>query len=198
MTDDTLPPGVSVGPGRMDEAERVADLWVDLARDQRRHGSHLRAAANRSAVLDSIRRHVVAGRLLVARARPGDVDADGERRGSANENENENANETESGEPTVVGFITFGYESGTYQQSVDRGVVENIFVTRSRRGRGVGSALLRTAEETLAENGADVVSLDVMADNAGARRFYRRHGYDPHRVTMERPARSDTHTSPDD
>ena len=176
MTDRTLPEEVTIGPGRMEEAERVADLWVALAEGQRRHGSHLRAEANRASVLDSTRRHVVAEHLLVGRQRPS----------------------ADDGECAVVGFVTFGPESGTFEQSVNRGRVENIYVVPDERGCGIGSALLRAAEEALAAAGADVVSLDVMADNDAARRFYRRHGYGPHRVTMERPAGSDTHTSPDD
>jgi ribosomal protein S18 acetylase RimI-like enzyme len=166
----TAPPDVSVAPGRMDDAERVADLWVALAADQRRHGSHLLAEPNRTTVLDSVHRHAVTGGLVVAR------------------NDDE----------TVVGFVTFGPDTGSYEQTVERGVVENIYVVPDRRGEGIGAALMSAAERTLAEAGADVVSLEVMADNGAARRFYRRQGYAPHRVTLERSVESDTHSKPDD
>lgn len=166
----TAPPDVSVGPGGMDVAERVADLWVDLADDQRRHGSHLLADANRATVLDSIRRHAVTGGLIVARDDGG----------------------------TVVGFVTFGPDTGSYEETVERGVVENIYVVPDRRGEGVGAALMAAAEGALVDAGVEVVSLEVMAENAAARRFYRRRGYAPHRVTMERAVESDTHSKPDD
>jgi len=39
-----------------------------------------------------------------------------------------------------------------------------------------------------------VVALETMADNEAARRFYRRHGYEPHRIELERE--SDTHSNP--
>jgi ribosomal protein S18 acetylase RimI-like enzyme len=72
--------------------------------------------------------------------------------------------------------------------------VQNIYVTPNHRGEGIGSELLAEAETRLAEAGADAVSLEVMADNEGARRFYRRHSYGPHRVELEKSVESDTLT----
>jgi ribosomal protein S18 acetylase RimI-like enzyme len=106
----------------------------------------------------------------------------------------------DGGDPTVeglVGFVMFGLEGGDYEQTVTRGVVHNLFVVPERRSEGVGSALLRRAEEDLSAFGADVVSLEAMAANADARRFYERHGYRTHRVELEKSARSDTHSKED-
>lgn len=45
------------------------------------------------------------------------------------------------------------------------------------RRRGLGRRLLRQAESRLRIAGADCLRLEVRAGNAGARRFYGRHGY---------------------
>jgi ribosomal protein S18 acetylase RimI-like enzyme len=51
--------------------------------------------------------------------------------------------------------------------------------------------LLDAAETALVDRGADVLAIEAMADNDGARRLYRRRGYDPHRVQFERPVEAD-------
>lgn len=160
---------------RIDQAtqsdlDAIVEAWVTLAREQRTHGSHVPAEPNRAAMRESLGRSVVVDDVLVAR-----IDGD------------------------VVGFVTLEIERGRLEQSVTRGVVPYLFVAPDRRDEGIGTALLEAAESRLVEHGADVVSLEVMADNEAARRFYRRHGYEPHRVTMEKPAsnESDTHSKDD-
>jgi ribosomal protein S18 acetylase RimI-like enzyme len=86
----------------------------------------------------------------------------------------------------IRGFVMFSVEQGTFEQDVTRGVVENIFVKSTARNEGVGSALLSSAEDHLETRGVDTVFLNVMAANEAARRFYRRHGYEPHRVEVEK------------
>jgi ribosomal protein S18 acetylase RimI-like enzyme len=157
---------VTVEPGRIDDVDAVVDLWVDLAAGQRAFDSHLLAERNRTAVREAIARRAVEGGLLVARDPAGEV----------------------------VGFVTFALRSSTYEADVTRGIVENIYVEPDRRGEGVGSALLGEAEARLAEEGATAVTLEVMADNEAARRFYRRHGYASHRVELEKSVESDTLT----
>jgi ribosomal protein S18 acetylase RimI-like enzyme len=80
----------------------------------------------------------------------------------------------------------FDLESGAYEQDDTRGVIHNLYVRPGHRDEGVGAALLDAAEEALTDSGADVVTLEAMADNEAAKRFYRRHGYDTHRVTLEK------------
>ncbi|MFB6308152.1 MAG: GNAT family N-acetyltransferase [Haloarculaceae archaeon] len=146
-----------------EEAEQIADQWVALAEGQRGYGSHLLAEPNRDAIRVSIVRHVVSDELLVARE------------------DNE-----------LLGFVMFTVESGKYEQDVTRGLIENLYVVPRRRNEGIGSELLEAAETELAEAGAETIALEVVADNEEARRFYRRHGYDPHRVELERSLESDT------
>lgn len=156
-----------IEPATMDEVDEVADQWTELARGQRAYGSHLRVEPNRSAIRDAVARGVVAGGVLVAR------------------------------DPEPVGFVMFGPENPTYEEDVERGVVQNLYVRPERRGEGIGSALLDAAEERLADAGAAVVSLEAMADNADARRLYRERGYRPHRVEFEKRLESDTDTKED-
>lgn len=144
------------------EASDVVDLWVDLARGQREHGSHLRAEVNRATVRDAIVSHIVTDGLDVAY------------------------------DPDPVGFVMYGLETGSYEQDVTRGVVRNLFVLPERRGEGIGSALLDAAETALRDAGAEVISLEAMADNDDARRFYAQHGYETHRVELEKRVESDT------
>ena len=147
----------------------IVEHWRDLATGQREHGSHILSDANRRAIREAIIRHIVGETLLVARS-----------------------------EGDIVGFVMFTVERGTYEQDVTRGVIENLYVNSDCRGDGIGCALLEDAHESLAKRGADVVALEVMADNEEAREFYRRLGYAPHRIELERPVENDTHSKGDE
>jgi ribosomal protein S18 acetylase RimI-like enzyme len=155
---------VRIDPPGIDEADAIADAWVSLAADQRAYDSHLLAEENRATARESVCRSIVTGGLLVARI-----------------------------EDDLAGFVQFSVESGAYETDVRKGLVENLFVAPAHRDAGVGSELLDAAEAALAADGAEVVVLDVMAANEDARRFYRRHGYDPHRITMLKGVENDLH-----
>lgn len=157
-----------IEPPVMDDCEAIADLWVQLARGQRSHGSHLLAEENRALVRERVVRSVATAGVLVAR------------------------------DPEIVGFVMFGPEVGDYEQDVSRGVIQNLYVRPGRRGEGVGSALLEAAERRLVERGADVVSLEVMAGNEAAVRFYRRHDYRSHRIELEKRPDRDPPAGGDD
>jgi ribosomal protein S18 acetylase RimI-like enzyme len=151
-----------------EDAETMADLWVDLAADQRAYGSHLDPEANRDRMVEVILQHVVADTALLARA-----------------------------DDRIVGFVTFGRETDGLEGDTDRGIVHNVFVREDHRGRGIGSDLLAAAEERLRAMGVDAIALQAMANNERARDFYRRHGYRPHRIELEKPAESDSLTTDD-
>ncbi|MFZ0806513.1 MAG: N-acetyltransferase [Candidatus Sulfotelmatobacter sp.] len=57
------------------------------------------------------------------------------------------------------------------------GHIITIDVLKSARRSGVGSLLLRCAEERLADSGSKAVGLETAVDNLGALAFYKRHGY---------------------
>lgn len=143
--------------------ETVTDLWIDLARDQRRHGSHLSGEANRAPIREAIGQRIVTDDLLVARREHG-----------------------------IVGFVMFTVDRGRYEQDVTTGLVENLYVRPEARREGVGSALLSAAERRLAEAGATVVDIEAMADNEAARQFYEAHGYTTRRVELEKRIENDT------
>ncbi|WP_335999182.1 GNAT family N-acetyltransferase [Halorientalis halophila] len=158
----------------VDAADALADLWVDLAAEQRAVGSHLRADANRDSIGENVRRAIVSDGLYVAVAAEDDD------------------YEAEAGD--VLGFVMFSASEELLATTATRGTVENLYVRPPYRGSGIGSELLAAAEADLAERGVDAVKLEVLADNEAARRFYRRHGYDPHRLQLEKPVESDNHS----
>jgi aminoglycoside 6'-N-acetyltransferase len=54
------------------------------------------------------------------------------------------------------------------------------------RGRGVGTALMRAAEDWARAQGAERMVLDLDANNAGALRLYERLGYEPEAIAMDK------------
>lgn len=164
-----------IEPASTDDVDDLVDAWVALAETQRRHGSHLAAEPNREAIRPVLAYHAVDGSALVARTE-GSADDGG----------------------SVVGFVNFGIEDAGLEGDAVRGLVHNVFVSPEFREAGVGSALLDAAEAELAERDADVIAIEALADNAAARRLYRRRGYKLHRVQYERMVESDTITKDGD
>ncbi|QSG12529.1 Acetyltransferase (GNAT) family [Halapricum desulfuricans] len=154
---------VMIESATMDELDRLVERWLELAAGQREYGSQLQTATNRSRIRDSFARRIAGGQARVAR--------DGDR---------------------IVGFVTFTMEGSTFSKSVQRGVVQNLYVESESRSEGIGTRLLEAAERALIEAGADAISLEAMADNESARQFYRDRGYRPHRVTYEKSVENDT------
>lgn len=151
-----------VTPATADDVDAVTDLWVALAESQRDHGSTLLASGNRGAVREWVARSVVTGELLIAR--------DGD-------------------EP--IGFVGFALEHGGYERDQTLGTVSNLFVLPDRRGEGIGTDLLDAAERALREAGAETVTLEALAANERAREFYAAHGYEPHRVELQKSLPTD-------
>jgi ribosomal protein S18 acetylase RimI-like enzyme len=165
-----------IGPARAPDVDALADAWVALAAEQRAHGSHLEAAANRGRIRESMAHHVVDDSCLVAR--PEDASSPDEM----------------SDDDAFVGFVTFSVEDGGYELDASRGSVENLYVQPESRGDGVGASLLSAAEDALAARGVDVVSLEVLARNDRAREFYDREGYAEQRVVVEKRVDVETDT----
>ena len=165
-----MAPTPRIEPATRDDLEAVADCWVALAREQREHGSHVLPEPNREAILETLAAHQFDGGLLVARL-----------------------------EGELAGFATATVERGTFALDANRGVLSNLYVKPAFRSQGIGEALLEATEAFLADRDVEVVTLEAMADNEAARRFYRRHGYETYRVAMERPLadENDTHSRED-
>lgn len=161
-------------------AAELASQWVHLAEEQRAYGSHLETTANRARIEEMLARYAARDQVLVAHTRTeapqavsltsdsGDRDAD-----------------------NVVGFVMFRPRESPYELDCSRGLIENLYVVPDCRDNDIGSKLLESAEERLYDRGLSVITLGAMADNEAARRFYRRHGYKPHRVEFEKTADED-------
>jgi ribosomal protein S18 acetylase RimI-like enzyme len=70
----------------------------------------------------------------------------------------------------VIGSIMAGYDG-------HRGWLYAMAVLNSRRRRGVGTALVRGAEDRLRSMGCNKINLQVRASNVGVVEFYKRLGY---------------------
>jgi len=136
--------------------DRLVDLWLSLASDQRAHGSRLLVEENAQRIRKSILYHLVNDRLLVAE------------------------------DEQIAGFVMFSVEDGGYEQDRRRGLIENLYVQPESRNDGIGSTLLETAEARLRQEGVETIALEVLVGNERAREFYARHGYDPHRLELEK------------
>jgi ribosomal protein S18 acetylase RimI-like enzyme len=75
----------------------------------------------------------------------------------------------------VVGFVRLAFRRRPWGLAAE---VAPLVVAASHRGRGIGTHLLGAAERRAAGLGAAGLRLDVILENAGARRFYERAGYE--------------------
>jgi GNAT superfamily N-acetyltransferase len=66
-------------------------------------------------------------------------------------------------------------------------LLDELFVMPGRRGRGLGSSLLRCAEIVARQRGAELLEVNVDGDDTDARRFYERHGYANHEPGEDQP-----------
>ncbi|WP_342677619.1 ribosomal protein S18-alanine N-acetyltransferase [Methanofollis sp. UBA420] len=76
----------------------------------------------------------------------------------------------------VAGFIVGGIED---TGEAVYGHICNFAVAERFRHRGIGRALVRSAEQQFAIALAEGVQLEVRYSNTAAQRFYRRRGYEP-------------------
>lgn len=75
-----------------------------------------------------------------------------------------------------VGGRVVGYASSV-ERSAESAELTSLYVLPAYQGRGVGTALLEHELAALAARGIRVMVLSVLRENAGARRFYERHGF---------------------
>ncbi|HEX8207368.1 MAG TPA: GNAT family N-acetyltransferase [Solirubrobacteraceae bacterium] len=79
------------------------------------------------------------------------------------------------------------FASPTWQWPSSLLAVVDLVVLEAARAQGVGALLLESVEADARERGVDAVDLMVAAPNAGARRFYERHGFREDLVTLRKP-----------
>jgi ribosomal-protein-alanine N-acetyltransferase len=99
------------------------------------------------------------------------VNAKGEGGDEPDLHDGEAAGEDPPGDAGVTGFIVA--EAGARA----RGHIITIDVVAAARRFGVGSLLLRAAEDRLISTGCRAVELETAVDNLSALSFYKRHGY---------------------
>ena len=73
---------------------------------------------------------------------------------------------------SVVGAAMIGYDG-------HRGWVNYLAVDESRRGEGIGAAIMAEAERLLVERGCPKLNLQVRSTNQGVIDWYRSLGYEP-------------------
>jgi GNAT superfamily N-acetyltransferase len=79
--------------------------------------------------------------------------------------------------------------AGSWQWGDQVGTLETLVVSDSARGTGAGRELLEAARERIAEWGARVMTISVIAGNERAERFYRREGASDYLHTLIMPVR---------
>jgi ribosomal protein S18 acetylase RimI-like enzyme len=87
-------------------------------------------------------------------------------------------------EGRAIGLLSYAVRPDLYH-AANSGLIEELVVLRSDRGRGVGSALLSEVLRRLAAAGCVEVSVSTMPDNKAALRFYRSHGLVEEAVFLE-------------
>lgn len=78
---------------------------------------------------------------------------------------------------TVVGCLQFNVIHGVSQQGQSRAQIEGVRVDSTRRGGGIGAALMRRAMTEARAAGCGLVQLTTRLDRTDARAFYERLGF---------------------
>lgn len=85
----------------------------------------------------------------------------------------------------VVGYLTIRPDTD-YFSGEARAYIERLATTAAAEGTGAGRQLMAWAEAWARSEGFHAIALDVFANNARARRFYGRNGYEEDFVQMVR------------
>lgn len=88
---------------------------------------------------------------------------------------------------TVVGCYQLTVITGLSLSATRRGLIEGVRVAASRRGQGIGSALLADAEARAHAAGCTLLQFTTNKARADAHRFYRRAGYVASHVGFKKP-----------
>jgi ribosomal protein S18 acetylase RimI-like enzyme len=84
----------------------------------------------------------------------------------------------EDGNGLLAGFIHLQAETDYFNNS-KYGYISDLAVDRAFEGKGMGRALLATAEDWAREKGYQLLALYVFASNWHARQVYERYGFKP-------------------
>jgi len=87
---------------------------------------------------------------------------------------------------TAVGYLvlTFGY---SFEYRGRDAFIDELFILKSHRGRGLGRAAMQLLEAACREHGVNALHLEVERDNDAATALYRKFGFEEHdRLLMTR------------
>jgi N-acetyltransferase len=87
------------------------------------------------------------------------------------------------GEPAGYAFVTVGMPYASWVVGERLATLESLSILPAHRGTGIGAALLDGTWERLAELGVSDMQIVTTSSNAGAKRFYERHGFS-HRMDV--------------
>lgn len=90
----------------------------------------------------------------------------------------------------IVGFVSVWAKvktNGLVNEEALMAYISDLIVLPAYRGRGLGRALLRRAEDYAVEQGARMLGIGVLAQNLGARKLYESFGFEENQVEMLKP-----------
>ena len=85
----------------------------------------------------------------------------------------------------VLGLLSFNRRPNLYHAG-DSALIEELVVTARVRGQGIGTMLVAALVERLEGLGCEEVSVTTMADNHGAIKFYKKHGFEDEALFLEK------------
>ena len=85
----------------------------------------------------------------------------------------------------VLGLLSFNRHPNLYHAG-DSVLIEELVVTATARGQGVGGMLVAALVERLEGLGCEEVSVTTMTDNHAAIKFYKKHGFEDEALYLER------------
>lgn len=84
----------------------------------------------------------------------------------------------------IVGFVNFTVRK-TILHPGPSGLIDELVISRSHRGKGIGKSLLFAAIEKCRELGCCEVEVSTEKNNSRAREFYRKSGFNEDAVLLE-------------
>jgi ribosomal protein S18 acetylase RimI-like enzyme len=90
----------------------------------------------------------------------------------------------QDGDGAVVGCLQLCILPGLSSQGASRGLIEDVRVAASRRGRGIGEQMVQWAVAQARAGGCKLVELLTHGTRLDAQRFYARLGFQPSHVGM--------------
>jgi RimJ/RimL family protein N-acetyltransferase len=87
------------------------------------------------------------------------------------------------GEPAGYAFVTVSMPYASWDVGERLATLESLSILPAHRGTGIGAALIEAVWDRLAELGVADMQIVTTSTNAGAKRFYERHGFS-HRLDV--------------